>query len=68
LGARGGVYLGGGVIGHLGDYFARSGFRQAFEAKGRFEGYLQKIPTWIIRAEQPALRGAAMAMGVAVQA
>jgi glucokinase len=68
LGARGGVYLGGGVIGHLGDYFARSGFRQAFEAKGRFQGYLQKIPTWIIRADQPALRGAAMAMGVAVQA
>jgi glucokinase len=64
LGARGGVYIGGGVIGRLGDYFARSGFRAAFEAKGRFASYLQRIPTYVIRAEQPALIGCAMALGV----
>jgi glucokinase len=65
LGARGGIYLGGGVIGRLGDYFAQSGFRAAFEAKGRFEGYMQRIPTYVIRAEQPALIGCAMALGIA---
>jgi glucokinase len=64
LGARGGVYIGGGVIGRLGDYFARSGFRAAFEAKGRFASYMQRIPTYVIRAEQPALIGCAMALGV----
>jgi glucokinase len=64
LGARGGIYIGGGVIGRLGDYFARSGFRAAFEAKGRFEGYMQRIPTYVIRAEQPALIGCAMALGM----
>ena len=64
LGARGGVYIGGGVIGRLGDYFARSGFRAAFVAKGRFESYMQRIPTYVIRAEQPALIGCAMALGV----
>jgi glucokinase len=64
LGARGGVYIGGGVIGRLGDYFARSGFRAAFEAKGRFEPYMKRIPTYVIRAEQPALIGCAMALGV----
>lgn len=64
LGARGGIYIGGGVIGRLGDYFAQSGFRQSFEAKGRFENYMQRIPTYVIRAEQPALIGCAMALGV----
>lgn len=64
LGARGGIYIGGGVIGRLGDYFARSGFRAAFEAKGRFARYMQRIPTYVIRAEQPALIGCAMALGV----
>jgi glucokinase len=64
LGARGGVYIGGGVIGRLGDYFARSGFRAAFEAKGRFEPYMKRIPTYLIRAEQPALIGCAMGLGM----
>lgn len=64
LGARGGIYIGGGVIGRLGDYFAQSGFRAAFEAKGRFEKYMQRIPTYVIRAPQPALIGCAMGLGV----
>jgi glucokinase len=64
LGARGGIYIGGGVIGRLGDYFAQSGFRAAFEAKGRFTDYMKRIPTYVIRAEQPALIGCAMALGV----
>jgi len=64
LGARGGIYIGGGVIGRLGDWFAQSGFRGAFEAKGRFDHYMRRIPTYVIRAEQPALIGCAMALGV----
>jgi glucokinase len=64
LGARGGIYIGGGVIARLGDYFARSGFRAAFEAKGRFTPYLQRIPTFIIQAQQPALIGCAMGLGI----
>ncbi|PUE39077.1 glucokinase [Limnohabitans sp. Bal53] len=64
LGARGGIFIGGGVIGRLGDYFAQSGFRAAFEAKGRFENYMKRIPTYVIRVEQPALIGCAMALGV----
>ena len=64
LGARGGIYIGGGVIGRLGDYFAQSGFRAAFEAKGRFENYMLRIPTYVIRAEQPALIGCAMGLGI----
>lgn len=66
LGARGGVYLGGGVLGHLRSHLPRSGFRAAFEDKGRFAEFLARIPTWLIEAEQPALRGAAMGLGVRV--
>lgn len=59
LGARGGVYIGGGIVPKLGDYFARSPFRARFESKGRFSTYLAPIPTYVIHAESPALLGAA---------
>ena len=65
LGARGGVYIGGGVVPRLGAWFDASPFRQRFEAKGRFESYLREIPVWVITAEQsPALMGAAHALDV----
>jgi glucokinase len=59
LGARGGVYIGGGIVPKLGDYFARSPFRARFESKGRFSTYLAPIPAYVINAESPALLGAA---------
>jgi glucokinase len=43
----------------LGDYFDRSAFRKRFEDKGRFSDYLSSIPTYLIVAETPALRGLA---------
>jgi glucokinase len=57
LGALGGIYIGGGVVPRLGDMFARSSFRQRFEAKGRFEAYLKNVPTYVITAEYPAFLG-----------
>ncbi|CAD6523354.1 bifunctional transcriptional regulator/glucokinase [Paraburkholderia metrosideri] len=57
LGALGGIYIGGGVVPRLGEVFARSSFRQRFEAKGRFEAYLQNVPTYVITAEYPAFLG-----------
>lgn len=62
LGARGGIYLGGGIIPQLGDFFARSAFRQRFEDKGRFSAYLAQIPTFIIDAPYAALSGATAAL------
>jgi glucokinase len=62
LGARGGVYIGGGIIPKLGDYFATSPFRSRFEEKGRFSSYLANIPTWVIHAPWPGLIGAAAAL------
>ena len=63
LGARGGVYVGGGIAPRLLPELARSRFRERFESKGRFRGYLAGIPTFVIQAnESPALLGASRAL------
>ena len=59
LGAEGGVYIGGGVVPRLGEFFVQSQFRHEFEAKGRMQGYLEKIPSYVIHSPYPALVGAA---------
>jgi glucokinase len=62
LGARGGVYIGGGIVPRLGDLFFQSAFRERFEAKGRFQDYLKDIPTALITDTLAALTGAGMAI------
>ncbi|MEO6408420.1 MAG: glucokinase [Burkholderiaceae bacterium] len=62
FGARAGVYVGGGIVPRLGGAFDSAIFRARFEAKGRFGPYLEPIPTWVITAPVPALRGAARAL------
>jgi glucokinase len=63
LGARGGVYLGGGIVPRWLGWFETSNFRERFEAKGRFSAYLKYIPVWVINAsESPALLGAARSL------
>ena len=65
LGARGGIYIGGGIVPRLGERFAASPFRARFEAKGRFQAYLQDIPTWVIHSPvSPALQGASQALSL----
>ena len=59
LGARGGVYLAGGVLTGLGDAFDRPTFRHRFENKGRFGDYLRPIPCHLIHAPHPTLTGLA---------
>jgi glucokinase len=56
--AHGGIYIGGGVVPRLGDWFARSPFRARFESKGRFSAFTARIPTLVITAPYPALSGA----------
>ena len=59
LGARGGVWIAGGLVPRFASRFAASGFRRRFEDKGRFSAYLAAIPTWLVLHEQPALLGLA---------
>jgi glucokinase len=62
LGARGGVYIGGGIIPRLGEHLATTPFRSRFESKGRFAGFLASIPVYVITARYPALLGCVQAM------
>lgn len=59
LGARGGVYLGGGILPALRGLLENSGFIERFTDKGRFSSYLESVPVHLITAETPALRGIA---------
>lgn len=58
-GARGGIYVAGGVCLGLGPLFDRSLFRERFEAKGRMRRYLQPIPTFLVTRADTGLLGAA---------
>ena len=62
FGARGGVYIGGGIVPRLGERFFDSEFRRRFEAKGRFHDYLRAIPTLLITDTLAALTGAVVAL------
>lgn len=58
LGSLGGIYIGGGIVPRLGEYFDRSPFRARFEDKGRFHDYVAAIPTFVITAEHATFKGA----------
>jgi glucokinase len=59
LGAFGGIFIGGGIVPRMGEWFAQSPFRVRFEAKGRFSTYLSDIPTYVITTTNPAFHGVA---------
>ncbi len=60
LGARGGIYVTGGVAVGLAERIAGGAeFRQAFEDKGRFGAYMAAIPTFLILEPYTALIGSA---------
>ncbi len=62
FGARGGVFISGGVAPRLGDRLTSGGFRARFEDKGRLSHYLHEIPTSLVMHPYPALFGAARQM------
>ena len=67
VGARGGVYIGGGIAPRNVDFMAASVFRERFEAKGRLRHYVTPIPTLIITHPYPAFLGLArLARGDAI--
>lgn len=68
FGARGGVYLGGGIVPHIVEALEQPGFRAAFDAKGELSALLAPIPVSVIKAGDIGLRGAAVALSMAVPA
>ncbi|HEX3651657.1 MAG TPA: glucokinase [Rhizomicrobium sp.] len=60
-GARGGVYIAGGIAAKIEPYLQRSDFRTAFEDKGRLSYFVKPIPTKLILEQNAAFVGAASA-------
>jgi len=59
LGARSGLYVGGGVVSHFTDFLIESDlFRKGFEDKGRMSEYMLDIPAYIITEKKIGLIGA----------
>jgi glucokinase len=65
-GAKGGVYVAGGICPRFPEVLAASRFRARFEAKGRFRDWLAPVPAWLVMRPDPAMLGlTAIARGAA---
>ena len=58
IGARGGVYLGGGLVAKLADFLQTSPLRRRFDERGDLSTYVQAIPLHLITQLEPGLLGA----------
>ena len=61
FGARGGVYIAGGIVRRFVPFLRRSRFRERFESSAKLRDYLAPIPTWVITESGAGLIGAAAA-------
>lgn len=59
-----GVVIAGGIGLRLVDVLGKSGFSERFAAKGRFEGFMSKLPVKLLTHPQPGLLGAAAAFAL----
>ena len=63
VGARGGVYIAGGIVPQLLEPLKASRFRACFKEKGRYRDYLEAIPTYVITEPYPAFLGLRRLLG-----
>lgn len=59
LGARGGVFIAGGIVPRFLTWFGHSRFRKRFVEKGRMRAFLGPIPTYVVTHPYPAFLGLA---------
>lgn len=59
LGARGGVFLGGGILPRIAELLPESQFEERFLNKGRVHGWMESVPVYALNAGYQALIGAA---------
>ncbi len=64
LGAKGGVYIAGGIVPRILDFVESSEFKARFLAKGRFNTYLQDIPVRAVTKDQLGLIGASKRLNI----
>ena len=63
LGARGGLYLGGGILPRIEPLLRASDFYNRVRTKGAMSEYLHNLPVYLVRHPFPALAGAAAYLG-----
>lgn len=56
--ARGGVYIGGGIVPALKDFVVSSPFRRRFDERGDMQEFVRDIPVFVILDPDPGLIGA----------
>lgn len=59
FGARGGIYVSGGIAPRIAERLETGVFRRRFEDKGRLADYVRAIPTFLVTHPYPAIVGAA---------
>ncbi|HEY8004829.1 MAG TPA: glucokinase [Phenylobacterium sp.] len=64
FGARGGVFVSGGIAPRMADRLSAGSFRARFEDKGRLRAYVEQIPTSLVVHPYPAIVGAARELGM----
>ena len=57
-GARGGVYLAGGILPRIREFFLASNFRTRFDERGPLASFNKQIPTFLMDVVEPGLVGA----------
>lgn len=62
MGARGGVYICGGILPRLLDWLPKCQLRESFSNKGRMGAYNADIPVWVVTHPWTGLLGAAEAL------
>ena len=58
LGSTGGIYIAGGIVPKLGDFFIQSSFLDNLHNKGRFSDFIADMPVKLVTGGEPALYGA----------
>jgi len=64
FGARGGVFISGGIAPRMPERLTAGSFRTRFEDKGRLKAYVEQIPTSLVVHPYPAIIGAARELGM----
>ena len=59
FGARGGVFVSGGIAPRIAERLEGGAFRACFEDKGRLSDYVSEIPTYLVLHPYPAIVGCA---------
>ena len=62
--ARGGVYLAGGIAPRILSLLQGEDFLEGFRRKGRFSGWMERVPVHVILDPDVGLKGAALALGM----